>query len=200
MLSLALVLFLSQAGAASTPPDAPTNDQAQLTAPPPAPRPADANEDWAHANAPKRSARLFSEPRVGTGVLIGRMGMGLLFGGGAAALGGAAMVVAAYATSSTPVLVTGVLLTAALVGLGTALGAAMFGNDYGHDFVDALTVAMVTGLAGALLFAVGYFVPVLLYPLLAVSMGLMVVGVPLFVQVFKAKDDGPEATVALLRF
>jgi hypothetical protein len=184
MLSLTLILLLSQAGDASAlPSDAPTKPAVELN----------------DSEAPTHSARLFSEPRVGTGALLGRVGMSLLFGGGAAALGGAMMVAAAYGVRSTPVLVIGAVLTAGLIGLGSALGAAMFGNNYGRDFLDAFVVAMVTAVAGLGLFTIGYFVPALVYPLLAVGVGVTVVGVPLFVQAFKL-PEGPEPSFAVLRF
>jgi hypothetical protein len=159
-----------------------------------------ADDQMPRADQAGRSAALFSEPRVGVGVLVGRMGMGLLFGGITVSASTAMMVVLAYSGASAAVLVPGVMLTAALTGLATALGAAMFGANYGRDFLDALVVSMVTAAVGGLLFLVGFFVPALMAPMLIVAGTLMFVGTPLFVQAFKGRDDAPEATVALLRF
>lgn len=158
-----------------------------------------AADDRPHVDQPGRSAGLFREPRVGVGVLLGRMGMGLLFGGLASAAGGVMMMAAAFAALPTGVLVAGVILTGALIGLATAVGASMFGTDYGRDFVDALVVSMVAAAVGGLLFVVGFFMPMLLVPMLAVGVGVTVIGVPFFVQAFK-RSDAPEATVALLQF
>lgn len=154
--------------------------------------------DVPHANAPMRSAGLFEEPRVEPGVLVGRMGMGLLFFGVTAVLTGAVLVVFVYAGATPVLLGAGGVLAAGLVGLSTALGAAMFGRDYGHDFVDALVVSMLSAVTGGVLFLVGFFVPALLLPMAVIAGGLMV-AVPLFVQALKP-SDGPDATLTLLRF
>jgi hypothetical protein len=130
-------------------------------------------DDVPRADQPGRSAALFSEPRVKTGVLIGRMGMGLLFGGTTAGAGAAMMVVFAYAGATAAVLVPGIILTMALTGLGTALGTAMFGDHYGRDFLDALVVSMVTAGAAAVMFLVGYLVPVLMVPML-ITAGVLI--------------------------
>lgn len=155
--------------------------------------------DVPHADAPMRSAGLFEEPRVEPGILLGRMGMGLLFFGTSAVLTGAVLVVFVYAGAPPVVLGAGGVLAAGLVGLSTALGAAMFGRDYGRDFVDALVVSMLSAVTGGVLFLVGFFVPALLVPMAVIAGGLMVVGVPLVVQALKP-SDGPDATLTLLRF
>ena len=147
-----------------------------------------------------RSVGLFDEPRVGAGVLVGRMGMGLLFGGITVSASTVVLVALAYAGATAAVLVPGVILTAALTGLATALGAAMFGSDYGRDFLDALVVSMVTAAVGGLLFLVGFFVPALMAPMLIIAGALMVFETPLVVQALKSRDEAPDATVALLRF
>lgn len=147
-----------------------------------------------------RSVTLFGEPRVGVGVLVGRMGMGLLFGGITVSPGTVVLVALAYSGATAAVLVPGVMLTAALTGLATALGAAMFGANYGRDFLDALVVSMVTAAVGGLLFLVGFFVPALMAPMLIIAGALMVVETPLVVQGLKGRDEAPEATVAMLRF
>lgn len=194
MLALALSLTLTLLPSSSSPGliAAQVDDSARSSAreDPEAPR----------AHQAGRSAALFSEPRVGVGVLMGRMGMGLLFGGITVSASTVMMVALAYSGATAAVLVPGVMLTAALTGLATALGAAMFGANYGRDFLDALVVSMATAAVGALLFLVGYFVPALMAPMLIVAGALMVVETPLVVQGLKGRDDGPEATVAMLRF
>jgi hypothetical protein len=204
MLTLVMMLTLAQVGATDAPvKDSQANGDSSLT-PPPSPPPV--ASDVPHANAPKRSAGLFKEARVETGVLVGRMGMGLLFGGLGSGVGGALVLFGSLLLGlggggvGLVIFVLADVLAVGLVGLGTALGAAMFGNDYGHDFLDALVVSMVSAVAAGLLLLVGVFVPALLWPMVLLAGGLMVAGVPLFVQAFKAKDDGPEATVALLHF
>jgi hypothetical protein len=160
---------------------------------------------FTEAEAPRadqagRSAALFSEPRVGVGVLIGRMGMGLLFGGITVSASTVVLVALAYAGATAGVLVPGVMLTAASTGLATALGVAMFGANYGRDFLDALVVSMVTAAVGGLLFLVGFFVPALMAPMLIIAGALMVVETPLVVQGLKGRDEAPEPTLAMLRF
>lgn len=177
MLTLVLALSLTQAPTIDAP--------AKLDAPP--------------VGQPERSATLFSEPRVKVGALVGRVGMGLLFGGVTAGLSGAVMVVLAFSGASAGVLVPGVILTAALTGLGTALGAALFGERYGPDLVDALVVAAGAAVVGGLLFLLGFFVPALMPAMMAVAGTVMFVGVPLLVQVSKY-GDGPEPTFAVARF
>lgn len=192
MLSILCALVLSQASS-----DAPVKSELA----PPAAAVADPGDDLRddHHSSPGRSARLFSEPQVGAGALVGRVGMGLLFGGLAAAGMGMLDVALIYAGSPTPVLVGAAVLTAALIGVATSLGAALFGRNYGRDFVDALIVAGVASVVGLLLFTIGFFTPAIWIPMVGVAMGMMVVGVPLVVQALKP-PNGPEPTVALLRF
>ncbi|MFZ5443567.1 MAG: hypothetical protein ACOZQL_26410 [Myxococcota bacterium] len=198
MLSIVVALVLVQAGGPSSA-DVPAKDELAPHAATVTDPGDDLRDDSEHTGTPGRSARLFAEPQVGTGALVGRVGMGLLFGGLAAAGMGAVDVALIFAGAGTPFLVGAAVVTAAVIGLATSLGAALFGRDYGRDFVDALIVAAVASVVGLVLFTIGFFAPAVLIPMLGLSMAIMVVGVPLVVQALKT-PNGPEPTLALLRF
>lgn len=139
------------------------------------------------------SARLVTEgqPRVGVGILAARMGMTTLLGGVGGGLGALGLVLA---TAVSPLL--GVLVSPLAVGLGVlgvAVGAALFGDDFGRDFIDALKVSGVAVPLGVALVMVSALLPALsvfIVPLVAVGL----ISTPLIVQVRKPMSCRPRET------
>lgn len=137
--------------------------------------------------------------------MVGRVGMSLLFGsllGGGIATGflGIGGLFTALSSSAGPIIVAAPFAIASL-GVGTALGAAMFGADYGRDLADAIGVALVCALVSVAAVLVMVFIaPSPLTIGLAAVLGLVfpAVATPLLVQAFK--DDAPEPTIALASF
>ena len=130
--------------------------------------------------------------------------MGLLLGSlvGGALSGGLIIVGGTLAASglAAPIIIA-TPLAAVVLGMATALGAAMFGEDFGRDFLDAMLVALACSV-------ISVAVVVTLFYLAPATLGLMVgtiaalifpaVATPLFVQAFKSGD--PQPTIALARF
>lgn len=146
-----------------------------------------------------RSAQLFSQPRVAPGKLVGRMAMGLLFGAAPAAG------VLALGIVTVDVTLLSLIITApiafVLLAIGTPLGAAMFGGDYGKDFTDAILVSLVCSVFSvATGVAIFFLVPLAptLFVSAAVVLGLPAIATPLFVQLFKL--DGPEPALTVATF
>ena len=146
MLTLLLALTITQApGTDFTPPPMPVSDLVY-----------------------RRSASLLNArpPRVSTGALIGQMAMatGLgLVGSSLGALAGAGGVFLGIYGGALCIIGAGALVLPVAVGLGilgVALGSAMFGTDFAHDFREALGVA-------------GYTVPIAV----AVAFGLILLSV-----------------------
>ena len=90
------------------------------------------------------------------------------------------------------------LFAVGLVALGNALGAAMFGGDFGKDLADTVVVAMVNAAVAVVCVLVGTAVPLLFLPMMVVAVGLPI-ATPLFVQALKA-PQAPEPALALARF
>jgi len=139
------------------------------------------------------SARLVTEgqPRVGMGILAARMGMTTLLGGVGGGLGALGLVLA---TAVSPFV--GLLVSPLAVGLGVlgvAAGAALFGDDFGRDFIDALKVSGVAVPLGVALVLLSALVPTLavfVVPLVAVGL----ISTPLIVQVRKPMSSRPRET------
>ncbi|MFO0598843.1 MAG: hypothetical protein U0228_26285 [Myxococcaceae bacterium] len=206
MLAIALAVLLAQAS-----PDAEPTGTGTLTPPPPPPASVDTPVAAPQDEPRGRSAKLLPtkkgrEPRVEGGTLVGRAAMSLLtgtlgYGVGAGITIGAGFIGVAIGGGSyaaiifvpIAIAIASPLILAAVV-FGTALGAAMFGENYGRDFADALKTAAwvlpasggVAGLLSLLLFAIPSPVVVFI-PFLALVAG--VVSVPLFVQAFKPEPE-----------
>jgi hypothetical protein len=163
-----------------------------------------AQETAPQANVPGRRASLFSSPRVSAGTLVGRTAMGLALGslvGGV--LAGGLILVGATLTANGSAVPMALITPPAIIllGVGTALGAAMFGGDYGRDLLDALIVAVsCAALSVGTIVALFFLAPASLGLMVAVGAGLVfpALATPLLVQVFKPGD--PQPTLALARF
>jgi hypothetical protein len=110
-------------------------------------------------------------------------------------------VIGGLGNSIAPVIVTAPFAIASL-GIGTALGAALFGDDYGRDLADAIGVALVCALVSiTVAILVVFAFPTTIGVAIAVSAGLLfpAVATPLLVQAFK-KDAAPEPSLALASF
>ncbi len=208
MLTLLVIVALGQTEVATPPPlDAPVQAQQPLTPPPPPPVTL-APETETEVEPPKlntmgRKAGFFDAPRVGPGVLVGRIGMGLVgaaVGGGIGlGIGGLGFLISSLSGTATAFIIS-LPFAAIALGLGTALGAALFGADYGKNLADAVVVGFLCSLVSVTLIALSvYVVPGLFFGALIVGLVFPAVATPLLVQVFK-KGDAPQPTVALARF
>ncbi|MDP1830041.1 MAG: hypothetical protein Q8L48_42655 [Archangium sp.] len=208
MFALVVAIALAQAPVEPAPQaaDAPVVQPAAELSPPPPPPPAAAPvPPEALPNELGRKPGFFSAPRVEGDTMAGRVGMGLLFGsllGGAVATGflGIGGLFTALSGSAGPIIVTAPFAIASL-GVGTALGAAMFGKDYGRDLADAIGVALICALVSVAAVLVMVFIgPSALTIGLAAAVGLVfpAVATPLLVQAFK--NDAPEPGVAVATF
>lgn len=163
MLALLVALSVSQAPVVDSPPPLPSPEPSVMA---------------------QSSARLVTEgqPRVGVGILAARMGMTTLLGGVGGGLGALGLVLA---TAASPLL--GLLVSPLAVGLGVlgvAAGAALFGDDFRRDFIDALKVSGIAVPVGVALVMVSALLPALsvfIVPLVAVGL----ISTPLIVQVRK---------------
>lgn len=177
MLSLLLTLSLSQAE--PTPPPMVPSEEVRLA-------------------TPQRSARLTAEPQVGTGALVGRTLMATLGGVvGSGLATGVVLLSFAVAGGGWSGLAIGFVLAVAmsplaagLVVAGVAAGAALFGENFGRDFRDALTVS---GIAVPLAAAAAVLLVFLGVPLLAFIPAIVAtVATPLIVQARKPELRRPE--------
>lgn len=158
-------------------------------------------------NTMGRKAGFFSAPRVGTGALIGRVALTVVGAAVGGLLGSVPFSLGSLfsAISGSPVFLTvGTLIAWPLLSLGVALGAAVFGDDYGKDLADSMIVGLGTSAASLLLVILAgtVFANVFVLPVvLLASAALLPLGTPLIVQALKKpRDDGPSATVTLARF
>jgi hypothetical protein len=197
---LTLVLVASLAQAETPPADAPLATPAPVTAPAPV------VDTVPHADSPRRRG-LYSGERVGPGLVAARVGMATLFGAVGAGLGagltGIGFLFGALARSdagATAIVGVSVGVGVLLVGLGSALGSALFGGHFGKDLVDALPISMGAAVLGAGLVILGLFASIAT-PMIILAVLLVAVAPPIVVELIKqpAPDEGP-STVALLRF
>lgn len=199
MLPLLMAVALAQAPLIEdlTPPPPPPAMDAVEPAPP-GPVPAAAGLG--------RKPGFFSAPKVSTGTLLGRVGMGVLLGslvggGLGTVFVGIGGLFAGLSGSYAGLIIAAPLALIALA-VGTALGAALFGKDYGRDLADAVSVALVCALVSvtaALIFV--FAIPSAVGSIVAVGAGLLfpAIATPLLVQAFK-KEDAPQPTIALATF
>lgn len=152
-----------------------------------------------------RKARFFTTPRVSGEVLIGRTGMALLLGaiGGGVAIGfiGLGHLLVGLTASVAPLLIA-LPFAAAALGVATALGAALFGEDYGRDFADAIGVALMTSLiAVSAAVSFWFLAPVTVVTAAVVSVALVfpAIATPLTVQTYKP-DGSPESSIPVAHF
>ncbi|MDP1822307.1 MAG: hypothetical protein Q8L48_03665 [Archangium sp.] len=217
MLTLLLALAVSQATVTdeALPPPPPVEEPARvevstppmLSAPGPAPQPGVPYK-------PSRSATLLEpQPQVSAGALVGRVGMALAIGFAGrltaefVALGFVYLGLSAGGSFGLVAIIVGGLLSIGITFVAVALGSALFGNDFGRDFQEAMPVAAIA-VGSAVLIG---FVLTLLFipPLLAVGVPLIIAAVatPLIVQVRKPspsevtmKDAVPMRGVTALAF
>lgn len=146
-----------------------------------------------------RKARFFTSPRVSGEVLLGRTGMAMLLGaiGGGVGIGfiGLGHALVGLSGSVAPLLIS-IPFAAAALGVATALGAALFGDDYKRDFADAIGVALMSSLisvASAVSFWFLAPVTVVTAAVVSVAMVFPAIATPLTVQTYKADGTVPIA-------
>lgn len=191
MLALIAALAVSQ-----TPLDAPALQEPVILEPP-----LTATEP----RAIQHQARFFSAPRVSGEALLGRTGMATLLGviGGGVGIGfiGLGHVIQGLTHSVVPLLIS-IPFAAAALGIGTALGAALFGDDYKRDFADAIGVALMTSLISVASAVSWWFLaPVTVVTAAVVSVALVFPAIctPLTVQTYKP-DGAPMAGIPVATF
>jgi hypothetical protein len=148
----------------------------------------------------QHKARFFTAPRVSGEALLARTGMAMLLGaiGGGVGIGfiGLGHLIAGLTHSVAPVMIS-IPFAAAALGVGTALGAALFGDDYKRDFADAIGVALMTSLISVAAAVSWWFlapVTVVTAAVVAVAMVFPAICTPLTVQTYKPDGGFPVAT------
>jgi hypothetical protein len=191
MLALIAALAVSQ-----TPIDAPAVEEPLMLEPP---------LMAAEPPAIQHQARFFTAPRVSGEALLARTGMAMLLGaiGGGVGIGfiGIGHMIRGLTQSVAPVLIS-VPFAAAALGVGTALGAALFGDDYKRDFADAIGVALMTSLISVAAAVSWWFlapVTVVTAAVVSVAMVFPAIATPLTVQTYKP-DGGPVTGFPLATF
>lgn len=199
MLTLALLLVTSQveAGPPLSPPplvSAPTT--APTLSSPPASRPQRAATllDDSPSGRRLRSLLPLAPWKVALRTLTATLGAGV--GAGLSVLLFAGLVAAGALNS----IVTGVAgflelmlvmapVAHALVSAGTALGAALFGDDLGREFTRALPVAVAVSAVAALVLLLSFTIGIVAIPLACVVAG---VATPPFIELFRSFDRAHE--------